>query len=175
MVTGQGSTVTPAVTSTPTPGPQCVEKWSDWLNKNSPTTQGALGDYEKMTDAEKAQFCPGGNVTKAECHAVDGDIPSYSSGEILTCYPDQGLACNNADNFPMPCSDYKARFFCSCPGKLGLNMKMIEFWWISKTVWIYTRKARIVINPYSLKKRYMKSRGISNALRSNRIVCWWII
>lgn len=125
MVTGQGSTVTPAVTSTPTPGPQCVEKWSDWLNKNSPTTQGALGDYEKMTDAEKAQFCPGGNVTKVECHAVDGDIPSYSSGEILTCYPDQGLACNNADNFPMPCSDYKARFFCSCPGKLGLNMKMI--------------------------------------------------
>lgn len=123
VVTGQGSTLTPIAT-TATPGPQCVEKWSEWINKNSPITQGALGDYEKMTAAEKAQFCPGGNVTKAECHAVAGDIPSYSSGEILTCYADQGLACNNADNYPLVCSDYKARFYCSCPGRLRVTVQV---------------------------------------------------
>lgn len=63
----------------------------------------------------------GGTVDKIECVTVDGDIPSYSSGEMLTCYPDSGLVCRNADNFPVDCQDYKIRYHCQCGESLSLS------------------------------------------------------
>lgn len=56
-------------------------------------------------------------MTRVECYAEAGDIPSYSSGEVLTCDAATGLTCNNADNFPVTCTDYKIRYYCQCPGK----------------------------------------------------------
>lgn len=53
-------------------------------------------------------------MDKIECVTVDGDIPSYSSGEMLTCYADSGLVCRNADNFPVDCQNYKIRYHCNC-------------------------------------------------------------
>ena len=102
-------------TSTPTPTtpqPHCFPGLSEWINTDTPADG---GDFEQMTPSARASFCPGGDIT-VECQTVDG-IPSYSSGEILTCTADTGLRCSNDDNFPIPCSDYKIRYNCSCPSK----------------------------------------------------------
>lgn len=61
-------------------------------------------------------------MDKIECVTVDGDIPSYSSGEMLTCYPDSGLVCRNADNFPVDCQDYKIRYHCQCGESPSLSL-----------------------------------------------------
>ncbi|XP_076461744.1 uncharacterized protein LOC143294198 [Babylonia areolata] len=90
----------------------CVSGWSAWINKDTPDT--GNGDVEKMTSSELTSFCPGGTITQVDCQTADG-IEYYSSGEILTCTTDGGLQCNNADNFPIPCSDYKIKYLCSCP------------------------------------------------------------
>ena len=94
--------------------PSCVSGWSNWINKDSPDT--GDGDVEKMTSLELASFCPGGTISKVDCQTVDG-IEYFSSGEILTCSASEGLVCNNADNFPIPCSDYQIKYECTCPGK----------------------------------------------------------
>ena len=93
------------------PAPQCKSGWSAWINKDSPDV--GDGDHEQMTSSEMASFCPGGTITKINCETVDG-IEYFSSGEVLTCTTDGGLQCNNADNFPIPCSDYKIQYECTC-------------------------------------------------------------
>ncbi|CAG2238501.1 unnamed protein product [Mytilus edulis] len=73
-------------------------------------------DHEFLTPEELERFCPRGNITKVEC-MVDSvhPIPYYSTGEIVRCDKYHGLVCNNADNFPIPCNDYKIRYYCKCP------------------------------------------------------------
>ncbi|KAK3108253.1 hypothetical protein FSP39_004202 [Pinctada imbricata] len=100
-----------STTPTPPQHKQCKTRWSDWINKDNPTSDDK--EHEFWTDAEKSQFCPGGKINKINCTTIDG-TPSYSTGEIATCYPDSGFTCNNADNFPIPCSDYKISYFCQC-------------------------------------------------------------
>jgi hypothetical protein len=94
----------------------CISRWSDWINANHPTPDLSSGDHELMTSSELAAFCPGGTITHVDCMTVD-NIEYFSSGEILTCDANNGLVCNNTDNDPVPCSDYKIRYECSCPGK----------------------------------------------------------
>ena len=65
------------------------------------------------TAAQKMAFCPGGKVSSIECVTSDG-IASYSTGEMMECSVERGLVCLNADNDPIPCSDYKIRYFCEC-------------------------------------------------------------
>ena len=117
---GQGTTPAPTtikvVPTTPASSQSvCVNRWSDWINQNNPDVSGT-GDVEKMTASELTSFCPGGTISQVECQTADG-IPSYSSGEILTCTTDGGLVCSNADNFPIPCSDYQIKYECTCPGQ----------------------------------------------------------
>ncbi|XP_033761396.1 mucin-5AC-like [Pecten maximus] len=110
--TGHPSLAPNSQTGMPTPAPvPCDKRWSQWLNRDNPTS----GDmeHEAMTPAEKKQFCPGGNVTQIHCMTVDG-IEFSSAGEVASCYVDSGLTCNNADNFPIPCSDYKVQYWCDC-------------------------------------------------------------
>ncbi|XP_021374153.1 mucin-5AC-like [Mizuhopecten yessoensis] len=110
--TGQPTMAPVGQTGKPTPAPvPCDKRWSQWLNRDNPTS----GDmeHEAMTPAEKKQFCPGGNVTKIQCMTKEG-IEFASAGEIASCYLDSGLTCNNADNFPIPCSDYKVQYWCDC-------------------------------------------------------------
>ena len=100
---------TPAITS-------CTKShWSAWINRDNPSI--GNGDYESFTNTEKAAFCIGGIVNRIECITSDG-IASYSSGEQIMCSLQNGLVCNNSDNAPLPCSDYKIRYFCQCEGWL---------------------------------------------------------
>jgi hypothetical protein len=76
-------------------------------------------NFSLLTEIFKLQllinfFMLGGRLDKIECVTVNGDIPYYSSGEQLTCYRESGLICRNADNFPVPCEDYKIRYHCLC-------------------------------------------------------------
>ncbi|KAJ8313527.1 hypothetical protein KUTeg_008088 [Tegillarca granosa] len=110
------ATPSPGSGGQPTAAPStCTSKWSGWINKDNPNV--GDGEREFMTDTEKAKFCGSGRITKIECITADGgDIPYYSSGEIgTTCDVGTGLTCLNANNFPMPCSDYKVRYYCDCP------------------------------------------------------------
>ncbi|KAL4222951.1 Mucin-5B [Mactra antiquata] len=90
----------------------CIQsRWSKWINRDKPDS--GDGDIEKMTSKELGVFCPGGRVNRIECNTVD-DIPSHSSGEIISCSINNGLECLNMNNLPVPCSDYKVRYFCLC-------------------------------------------------------------
>lgn len=95
---------------------ECTTGWSTWINDNNPATGTFNGDKE-ISGAEyqkHAQVCVGGEIDRIECYSVDMDVPSYSSGEILTCTVDNGLECSNKLNDPIPCSDYKIRYHCLC-------------------------------------------------------------
>lgn len=115
MVTDSSGRPISSTTQTPPPHKICKTGFTDWINRDRP--ESGNGDHEALTDAEKVDRCPGGSMTRVECYAEAGDIPSYSSGEVLTCDAATGLTCNNADNFPVTCTDYKIRYYCQCPGK----------------------------------------------------------
>ncbi|XP_067650638.1 mucin-5AC-like [Haliotis asinina] len=109
-------TATPPQSSTGVPSAspevQCTNsQWSSWINRDHPNV--GDGDYESMTVEELTKFCPGGKITEVKCETVDA-IPSYSSGELMTCDKHQGVVCRNEDNFPMPCSDYRIMYYCQC-------------------------------------------------------------
>ncbi|XP_055959260.1 hemocytin [Patella vulgata] len=105
----------PVITTTQV-GPRCVTGWSKYVNDHKPTSemfQSEGGEHEKMTPEELKKFCSGGKVTKIECTTIN-NVSSISNAEQLTCKLDSGLQCENADNFPAPCSDYRVRYFCHC-------------------------------------------------------------
>ena len=110
----QRLTTTVGPPTTASSNQQCTPGFSTWFNQDNPST--GSGDSERLTGAALSALCPGGSVTNIECQTVDG-IPYYSTGEILTCDMDHGLVCSNADNFPIPCSDYQIRYECTCAGK----------------------------------------------------------
>lgn len=87
--------------------------WSPWVNNMN----GNDGNGDKEMSAKEYQqstgFCAGGTITKVECWDNTIDAESYSSGAIMTCNPERGLICNNDDNFPIPCDDYKIRYYCA--------------------------------------------------------------
>ncbi|XP_041367296.1 uncharacterized protein LOC121381939 [Gigantopelta aegis] len=100
------------VSLTASPQPHCtVSKWSQWINRDKPGV--GSGDHEAYTHEELSKFCPGGAITEIECMTTDG-ISSNSAGEVMQCNKNIGLKCENSDNAPLPCSDYKIRYFCKC-------------------------------------------------------------
>ncbi|KAK3611484.1 hypothetical protein CHS0354_039096 [Potamilus streckersoni] len=99
-------------TDIPTAVPQsCTSGWSSWINHDNPTSDDK--EIENMTPEELQKFCPNGKITRIDCETASG-IPHYSSGEILSCTIANGLTCNNGDNFPISCSDYKVKYYCEC-------------------------------------------------------------
>ncbi|WAQ93432.1 EDIL3-like protein [Mya arenaria] len=90
---------------------QCSGKWSSWINMDTPDN--GDGDRESWTAAQKAAFCPYGKISRIECRTTD-DIASYSTGEIMQCSIEGGAVCSNDDNFPVPCSEYKIKYYCEC-------------------------------------------------------------
>ena len=106
--------MTLSTTQGPTPPPCIGTRWTKWFNRDTPST--GDGDHESMTPTEMAMFCAGGRISRIECATVSG-IPDYSSGEIVSCSVNNGFECLNANNFPVPCSDYKVRYFCDCNSK----------------------------------------------------------
>ncbi|WAR14234.1 MUC5A-like protein [Mya arenaria] len=110
-VTVSGSTTSLQGQVTTGASVQCSSNWSSWINTDTPDS--GDGDRESWTAAQKAAFCPYGKISRIECRTID-DIASYSSGEIMQCTIEGGAVCLNNDNFPVPCSDYKIRFYCEC-------------------------------------------------------------
>lgn len=86
------------------------------MNTHHPGDPGSTGDHEPSAAefAANYHFCNGGNITKVECYSVSMEAPAESSGEILVCTPSKGLVCDDSDNFPIPCGDYKIRYYCDC-------------------------------------------------------------
>ena len=80
-----------------------------------------------LSPSELQQFCANGKIKAIECETTTG-IASYSTGEIAMCTIEGGSVCLNADNTPMPCSDYKIRYYCECNGMyLFLRQNSILF------------------------------------------------
>ena len=74
--------------------------------------------FQIMTPSEKYLFCKDGKIVSVECRSTDNQ-PYYSTGEIVSCNVDQGLVCENADNFPACQHDYMIRYQCeetTCQG-----------------------------------------------------------
>ncbi|XP_063397551.1 uncharacterized protein LOC134681842 isoform X2 [Mytilus trossulus] len=94
----------------------CVDRsWSPWVDERNPTTH-ALGDKEKSgLEYQKASgFCSGGTIHKVECWSTDIGAFHYSIGQVMKCTPIDGVVCNNADNYPLTCTNYKIRYQCYC-------------------------------------------------------------
>ncbi|PVD30853.1 hypothetical protein C0Q70_10128 [Pomacea canaliculata] len=111
-ISGQTPSISPTAQTggTPTPAPgRCTPGWTTWIN--TPSTND--GDREQLTTEQKQQLCPNGKMVEVDCQTVTG-IEYFSSGEVVTCDVDQGLICNNVDNEPVPCNDYKIRYRCEC-------------------------------------------------------------
>ena len=138
----------------------CNSRWSTWMNRDKPGV--GDGDIEVMTPQELKQFCYNGKVTGVECITVDG-IHSYSTGEIMTCSIEGGSSCLNDDNFPMPCSDYKIRYFCTCDGEL--NIKLLFCYLTVDSVTKYT--SSVLLN-----KIYSILIKIKLPLTFSEKICW---
>ena len=72
-----------------------------------------------MTPNEKHLFCRDGRIITAECRTTDNRA-YFDTGEIVSCNVDQGLICENVDNFPACQYDYMIRYQCeetTCHGK----------------------------------------------------------
>ena len=69
-----------------------------------------------LSPSELKAFCSDGKIKTIECVTTSG-IASYSTGEIALCTIEGGSVCLTADNAPIPCSDYKIRYFCECDGE----------------------------------------------------------
>ena len=105
--------VTPAVTTS-----SCKSKWLPWINNMTPTQGMEYIEHEYMSLEKQKELCPEGRITRIECETTTG-IPQYSAGSIgTTCDILSGLTCKNQDNYPIPCEDFKVRYYCQCAGKL---------------------------------------------------------
>ncbi|KAK7483904.1 hypothetical protein BaRGS_00024788, partial [Batillaria attramentaria] len=105
-------TTTPSNDVTPAKKLHCKNKWSTWINRDSDPSD---GDRERLSNWEAAMFCPGGRLSKAECHTVDGDQPFYLTSLATDCDVTSGFTCDVDRNAPLPCQDFKMRYYCECP------------------------------------------------------------
>lgn len=106
-VTGQTSTLSSS----------CKPRWLPWVNNMTPTSDLQYVEHEFMSLKKQAELCSDGHITRIECETTTG-IPSYSAGAFgTTCDVTSGFTCRNIDNDPVPCDDYKVRYYCECDGK----------------------------------------------------------
>lgn len=114
-----------ASVATVTP-PTCRPRWLPWFDSMKPTTEMSYIEHEFMSMDMQKELCSDGYITRIECETTDG-IPHYSVGaKGSTCDILSGFTCRNADNYPVPCEDFKVRYFCDCKGKeIIMNLKII--------------------------------------------------
>lgn len=99
--------------------PHCTQDtWSAWINRDNPNTESM--DHDFMTNQEQTAFCNGGMITMVECQDKYG-TEYKSTGATVTCDVQNGVLCRNFDNEPIPCSDYKIRYFCNCGSKFLIS------------------------------------------------------
>ena len=119
LLPGQSPTAQPGLHSgeTPTAQPSLIcetvefgKRWSMWVDRN--TIQPLGGDAEKMTAEELKRFCQRGTVDAVECETLDGKSFKIS-GDIVTCTIENGLVCDEFQNYPIGCQDYRVRYQCT--------------------------------------------------------------
>ena len=105
-------------TVSPTQAPYvCKPRWLPWVNNMTPTTDMGYIEHEFMGQDALNRECFDGRITRIECETTSG-IPQYSAGSIgTTCDIPTGLTCENSRNYPIPCEDFKVRYYCECVRK----------------------------------------------------------
>ena len=101
-----------------TPQPYtCKPRWLPWINNMTPTTEMNYIEHEYMALDKQKELCSDGHITRIECETTGG-IPFYSAGAMgTTCDIKDGFICKNSENYPVPCEDYKVRYYCECERK----------------------------------------------------------
>lgn len=96
---------------------RCKPKWLPWIDNMKPTTNMSYIEHEFMTIEEQEKQCVDGHVTRIECETTQG-IPHFSVGaKGTTCDIYSGFTCRNSENYPVPCEDFKVRYYCDCARK----------------------------------------------------------
>lgn len=116
-------------TPTAVPGLVCetTKRWSMWIDRH--TVEPLGGDNEKMTSEELSRFCQRGTISDIQCETLDGR--SYKlAGDITTCTIESGLVCDEFQNYPIGCQDYRVRYECAetiCQSKYYIcNMNCVS-------------------------------------------------
>ncbi len=92
-------------------GKRC--RWSPWLNRDTP---GGSGDFETVTDFQKAGKMPCRNPVKIDCKTTSG-VAWNLTGQVYECSQTQGGICRNSAQKGRKCKDYKVRFCCATRGR----------------------------------------------------------
>jgi len=82
----------------------CPGTWTAWLNRDYP---GGVGDFETLVNF--TGICANPIAVDAK---TSTDIYWTETDETLTCRPDYGLSCVNADQDDLYCLNYNVRFAC---------------------------------------------------------------
>ncbi|XP_070397542.1 SCO-spondin-like [Dermacentor albipictus] len=134
---GEPTTLPPRVTTTTTLAPTTVAVvttqlpcayWSDWFDTSRPGVEGNNGDREPGVRGhpQLQGFCEHGYVSAASCRN-DEDADFSETGQLgLTCTPEDGFTCSDADQpAGRRCDNYKIRFYCSCEGPVTTEIVVI--------------------------------------------------
>lgn len=98
----------------------CKPRWLPWIDNMKPTSEKSYVEHEVMSVERQTELCGDGHITRIECETTDG-IPDYSVGaKGTTCDIYSGYTCKNAINYPVPCEDFRVRYYCDCDGKICL-------------------------------------------------------
>lgn len=128
------TTVNPLLTTTPQPS-TCKPRWLPWINSMTPTSDMSYVEHEFMSLDKQKELCSDGRITRIECETTSG-IPFYSAGAVgTTCDITSGFTCRNDENYPIPCEDYKVRYFCECERKY-ISFVLYDY---SRTIFDYSK------------------------------------
>jgi Zn-dependent metalloprotease len=79
--------------------------WTQWYDRDQPS---GTGDWELRVDQIPA-VCA--SPSRVECTTLGG-VDRSLTGETVTCTPQTGFVCKNAEQSDGSCQDYRVRFCC---------------------------------------------------------------
>ena len=84
-----------------------TSSWTEWLDRDNP---GGNGDFETLSLHQTENGVCTAPVD-IECRVVSTGADASTSGQVVTCTPQQGFSCANDQNSGV-CLDYEVRFLC---------------------------------------------------------------
>ncbi|XP_033116938.1 uncharacterized protein LOC117116913 isoform X1 [Anneissia japonica] len=85
------------------------ETWTPWYDRDNPSGTGDWETVSNLLSEHPATMCA--KPIGIECQTTAGQ-PYTSTNDTVTCYPSNGLVCEQAEN-GYSCADYRVRFLCS--------------------------------------------------------------
>jgi hypothetical protein len=82
----------------------CPGTWTTWINRDYPS---GVGDFETLVNM--TGICADPIALEAK---TTTEIDWIETDEVLTCRPDYGLSCVNANQDDLYCLNYQVRFAC---------------------------------------------------------------